>query len=299
MMTQRGVSLVELLVAMGLTSGLVLMDLERQQNTQVNTNRQMASESLVGVETDLRNWLRQEGTIEESFGNGVGAKRVLIHTGDPLPTVFDREADINGNLAITSIRIIEEGSTTPIEVLSQGSPQGSSVLFLGHGEGGNIRSLDGRGWAYIRTMWIQEFQAYDEPSANTDGDDGSTPETELRRGSANLKVLIWKFTNLLENPGYDCITNNNCEREVLTIPLDLRVVKTANSAEGQNNVDAVVDGTFGLSCRILAVAIKVEDLDDPCNANEFFDITDSENTADPSDPVSIGKHRGRCCRFVQ
>ena len=68
--------------------------------------------------------------------------------------------------------------------------------------GGTVRSLDGGGWAYIRTMWLQDFNPYHGWEEEVEG----SGDTRVRTGSANLKVLVWKYVNIFEKPGLNCVT---------------------------------------------------------------------------------------------
>lgn len=305
----RGVSLVELMIGLGLTSGLVLMDLQRQKNNQIVTRSQLATESVSGLRNSLRNWLRQGGTIENSFGWRVMAEdaplnKVRIIAGTP--TNFARESNdavIDTN-AITGIRL--QGG---VNILIQREVDG--VRLIGPVDGTGIRSLDNSGWVYIRTMWIQDFQQYSE--RNTIIDDGGRDRmARLRRGTANLKVLIWRFTNMMENPGLNCVANNNCEREVITLPLDLRTFVNGDAAFGSTpGRGEIFDGTFGLQCGPTN-SISTGDAFN-CEGNQFFDVTEElckvpiaagsnerrPCAEDGSEPMSIGERLGRCCRFVQ
>ena len=329
-----GISLVELMVGLGLTSGLVLMDLQRQKNAQIVGKSQAATEAISGLNTDIRSWLRQTSTIDASFGVDAGdnRKKIAHRTTNPLtppPTSSDREkAAPTDEFAVKGIAlkggnpVIEEGMVGGVPLMG---PRQDG------GEGG-IRSLDQAGWVYIKTMWVQDFSEYAIIDVDTDNDEADipppptpTPRTTLSRGTANLKVLIWKYNNLIDNPGYDCISNYNCEREVLTLPLDLRIVKVRNF-EGPliHNVDQIYDGTFGIQCHGLNDNDSINnsmknpvgiDTQTWCNPNEIFEVVkrftvedyyDLPNTPNAPDPWpstldanSIGYMNAHCCRFVQ
>ena len=301
----RGISLIELMIGLGLASGLVLMDLERQKNNQVTAQSQEATESIAGLKSDLRSWLRQEGAISASFGRD-GTPVTILTT--PPANPIDREIIVD-TTAITSISIPPPPGSPPgapsIPMIARQNID--SVPLMGPvASGGDIRSLDNAGWTYIKTMWIQDFQEYDSSEEDLLGD--GPPDTTLRRGSANLKVLLWKFTNLLDNPGLDCsINKQNCEREVITLPLDLRIVDS--TAEGLT-LNSVYDGTFGLQCRSIlnvvvnaAVGCTSPDVTRCCRSNEFFSQTRGVDDKMPDGSAgsdgSIDAFKGNCCRFVQ
>ena len=295
----QGLSLVELMIALGLTSGLVILDLERQKNSQVTAKRQLASESRGDVENLLRGWLRQQGTIARSFGNQVDGKKAMTNSDlqqvqvfAAPPDIFQRESAVNDGFAIVSLWVEEKDIsidpvtgvrtevTTPVEVLSQGTING--VRLMGPVEDGQVVSLDGArdgtGWVYIRTMWLEDFKEHD---TRTDG-----AGVDKRIGSANLRVLIWQFNDLTANPSLDCATNNNCERKVASIPLELNL-----------NGDSVDQGEFGLSCRPLADLIPI-DGSARCRGNEFFRVRAWEDQRGGAS-YSASHQRGDCCRFVQ
>ena len=325
----QGISLVELMIGLGLTSGLVLMDLERQKNNRVAVQSQEATEAVSGLKSNLRSWLRQgtqgsdlsaggvatTSAIANSFGMGA-TNRVNIYETTATTTgaiIRNREVDTavdssSDEFVITSINLDNAGTPTSMiaqQELPLGVPPGTGVKLMGPTtSGGNIRSLDDAGWTYIRSMWVQNFQEYENNTVDIDGD--SVTET-VRRGSANLNVLIWKYNNLIENPGLDCLTNKNCERELLTFPLDLRV-------EDDGTKKQIVDGTFGLQCRQAGEAggngrVRITGSHN-CASNEFFaqgePVDDREWAGAVGGPTVSGSDssidaflNSRCCRFVQ
>ena len=169
------------------------------------------------------------------------------------------------------------------------------INFIGKPDGpNNIQALDGHnGWAYIKAMWIDNFQQYN--TVNIAG----TPASE---GTANLNIRTWVFTNRLKNSSLDCTTNNNCIKQTHILPLELRVERDDNT---------IIDGIYGVTCRIAMPNPPVPGCTAPsrttpdeilegeapdCEDNEFFSITQAVK-----DSVSgiIKAHKGKCCRLLQ
>ena len=295
---QRGMNLIELMIALGLTSGLVVMDLERQRGAQVTAQRQLASESQGELESMLKDWLRRENVIANSFGRGATPVRVYAADGTP-PTIAAREADaaLDDAFAIGAIRLAVGAD----ELISQRSIGGVTLIGMGPAsdtsDSDNLEairrdSIDGNGLVFIRAMWIQDFQPYAEIDVDDGGDvgilSGSVGGTVSRQmGSANLKVLTWKFS---ESSQLNCLTGNNCERQVFTLPLELRL------QEGIGGDMEAHDGNFGIQCEALRT-INVETSPN-CDDGDFFRLRQWVDT-DASAVFSVGRHTGQCCRFVQ
>ena len=307
----RGINLLELMLALGLSSGLVLMDLEIRKNDLIARRRQKAEESIGGLESSLRSFFSSSDTIEDSFGVGSAAdKRATLATGGQ-NTIATREASVDRTdpdiFTITVISISEGTTTTPAIVQSTVG----GVDLMGEPSSGTIKSIDGRGNVYIRTMWMSDFQETDPDPISIVG---PTVTVELRQGNATLNVLLWFFPNLKENPGLNCIANNNCERRLLRIPLLVRVVNngTANTLIYDGSSLKMGGGSQRLECDSeITIALDISIANPPCPRPErqFFNATgpiiQAANCptgilgADGVTDTLVGCNTGRCCWLAE
>ena len=287
-----GMSLLEILIALGLTSGLILLDVKRREKNQISSHRQIAEESIAGLEVSLRSWLRRRNTIEKSFKD--------TEVVDPVTTISAREGSVAASdNAITKITL-DVGSTTGTPVLSQATVNGVTLVGppLQGSTTGEITSIDPAGLVYIRTMWVENFR----PSPDK-------PET----GISDLKVLLWKFSEQTDE--LDCATLNNCERQVLTIPITTEVT-TVPAAGGATATVTVQRGnsedTGRLNCRDTPMTAIDGPTGPGCRANEVFVLTNNlapgaagcnlSGNSDPAKPAkqtTVGCQMGQCCRLVQ
>ena len=80
-----GISMIEIMVALGLTSGLLMVDAERQRRNIVQAKQLQANEAVAEVLADLQTWLRVEGTIKESFAGKVVLTAGVPETQEAIP----------------------------------------------------------------------------------------------------------------------------------------------------------------------------------------------------------------------
>ncbi|MCY4644964.1 MAG: hypothetical protein OXB88_10130 [Bacteriovoracales bacterium] len=292
-----GISLLEIMIGIGLSSGLVIMDLQRQKNVEITSKRKVSQESVSGLRNTLRDWLRQDEAIKNSFGMD-SPTRIKIVGSDPTCATTNRDSTTNIADACAIRRIALPNGEV---VLRSGTPSGSNVTLIGPPVGppppqGNlIRSLDQSGWTYIRAMWIENFRRDEDSLRLQDQSTGST--LELERGSADMKIIIWKFTNRIDNAQLDC--SNNCIKETITLPLNLKRIKSIpqrGTLAPAIEAGHIQDGSFGLQCGERDIKEIHEQLcEDP---NEFWNTERTINTATGANS-SVGRLEGRCCRFVQ
>ncbi|MCY4644963.1 MAG: hypothetical protein OXB88_10125 [Bacteriovoracales bacterium] len=331
-----GLSILEMMLAMGLTSGFLLMDLKRQKNSQIATNRTLASETAGTQRSIIKKWLRHRETIEKSFGvtdptstdrtqraqlvgynNGVTCattnrdSNAVVGNPDPrnpivadpcaikrivlsLPGTTPGQNPDNKPCAPNSNNCRNTPSLLDTSVLISGTPSGSNVTLIGPPQGGSIRSLDENGQVYIRTMWVEDFEPYHSFSMEVVDTPNPPRNIEFERGSAEMKISVWKFTNLIDRPGLDCNANNNCTKEILSIPLDLRVVSNNNN-HSKLQIGDIYDGTLGLLCGEVQTKNVASDAGTGnayCEEGEVWrPITEIR--------AAVGEVTGRCCRFEQ
>ena len=258
-------------------------------------------------------WLRHPGTVDYSFGNlsttavsgQTPGAQASIYEIDPgtgqidTDKEFDRIANPDGptgaDYQISNLVHFVRGPPARISRLLDQGTAIDGVSLIGPpapNYPGGIRSLDGAGWVYIRRMWLENFQL----------DDPGTPElTEPNRtrdettGSADLQVVIWQFTNRIDKPSLDCVTESNCVRKLLTFPL--RLTLTAD-------LSGVVDtGSYGIQCDIIQRFIANPAPAPGCNIarGEFFRrIYYWDNLKDDDDDMTNGNivQKGQCCRYL-
>ena len=152
--------------------------------------------------------------------------------------------------------------------------------LIGIPDGTNIRGLDGKGgWVYIRSMWIEKFEYHEN---------GTRPgETDHWLGNADLKIVVWKFNNLIDSPGLDCSAQGNCTRHVYTAPLKIRV----DSVDG-----TIQEGWFGLDC---GPTFEMRGTFSSCPRNKFFKgikgILNQGTGGTTGVDAVIETYKGRCC----
>ena len=337
-----GISMIEVMVAMGLTSGLLLVDAERQRSNMVNAKQLQTTNAVTNVITNLQTWLGTEGVIKASFEGEIVSTAAL----DP-----ELQENTSAHIASATAAVdkaIEDAvaATTALEKAKQEAAAGSAtaaevteattkadaaavaetkakaalaaaavpknlkkvkvggtvrlkqekigeINFIGEPDGsGNIQALDGHnGWAYIKAMWIDNFQQY-----NTVNIDISGTTIAASEGTANLNVRTWIFTNRLKNSSLDCTTNNNCIKQTHILPLEIRV---------NSNNNAIIDGIYGVTCRTAMTnpsmpggtsSAKIPVGEAPnCEDNEFFSVTQTVKAT----RGNVEAHKGKCCRFLQ
>ena len=233
LLTTRGINLLEIMVGLSLTAGLLLIDLQRQENNMITTKKQMTKESIGSFKNTLQSWLQQNWTMESTLRIN---RATVIRAENP-------DAQPTNNNMIESL-VVNNPDGGPDEIvlrqgtLPEGTPggtPGTEIDLIGYRDDsrpGGIRSIDhGSGWAYIQSMWVENFAVSNQWESNTNGD--ATTTTTYQAGSANLKIRIWKYTNLIEKPGLNCELNNNCETQTLTMPIPLTLI----SASAEPGVD--------------------------------------------------------------
>ena len=321
-----GISMIEIMVALGLTSGLLMVDAERQRSNIVNAKQLQANEAVAEVLTNLQTWLRVEGTIKASFAGKIASI-----------TALSPATQENVSSGTSALEKVEVGG---VERLKQAGID--SINFIGRPDGSSIQALDGRnGWAYIKAMWIDNFNKYsemnvDETTTTTTAATTTTPATTTtttpatattaattttttttaatattaatttittttiivaEKGTANLNVRTWIFTNRLKDSSLNCTVNNNCLKQTHILPLEIRVKKSNKE---------IIDGAYGVSCRI-AETIELADRTSVlgeiptgkppnCEDNEFFNITLA--IKHPTF-LTVTGHKGQCCKLVQ
>ena len=267
----RGISMIEIMVALGLTSGLLMVDAERQRSNIVKTRQLQANEAIAEVLADLQTWLRVKGTIKASFQGKVA----LTTAGVP-----ETQETINN----ANDSVLKKVEVLGVEKLKQAKI--GNINFIGRPDGpDDVQALDGRnGWAYIKTMWIGNFNRHSEIT------EGSIT---TEKGTADLNVRTWVFTNRLQDSSLDCTANDNCIKQTHTLPLEIRVNSSDNT---------IVDGDYGVFCRSArdkaspsSKVILVGESPN-CGAKEFFNITKANKHATYNTVIS---HEGQCCQLVQ
>ena len=210
-----GISMIEIMVALGLTSGLLLVDAERQRSNIVQAKQLQANEAVAEMLADLQTWLRVKGTIKASFENKVA----LTNAPDPTTQETKNDDSVLKKVEVLGVEKLKQAKIDTIDFI--GRPDGPS----------NVQALDGRnGWAYIKAMWIDNFKEHSEITEGT---------VTTKKGTADLNVRTWVFTNRLKDSSLDCTTNSNCIKQTHTLPLEIRV----------NNAQQITDGAYGVFCR--------------------------------------------------
>ena len=317
-----GISLLELTIAMGLTGGLLLIDLQHQKNNTISLRQQVASNSIISLKESLRSLLKQHWTLEASL---------LENNATPLQTplvasaVLTREVGTIVNNTINNdsnmIRRIVVRNTNPTTstntiIFDQASIGGTELIgYRDDTYPNNIRSLDnGSGWVYIRSMWVESFIPTVSIEVDTDNN-SSTDSTVTSKGTVNLKMIIWKYTNLIDRPGLNCVANNNCERVTLTIPTTVNLVTDARGEGLPVNRPPPIDNDEikkhiysdnKIICREKAF-IKSNNGRFNCQDNEYYvwseeafvrpsEEPECQTKIGPNPPLGSGCWQGQCCR---
>ena len=301
--------MVEVMVAVGLTSVLLLTDMQRHDNNQQALQRHSSLESAENIPSTIRTWLRNPNVIEYSLG--LKSSQALSGTATySRKKVYTSAQDVASWLSSTTTAShsiqhlrIPNGSSPPngdtLKLRPGTTTTNTRLIGPPNGDNSDISSngMDGKGKVYIRAMWIENFSPYFSGYDNSlvtppPNPPPSNPSPNWKRGTANLKIVVWRLTSSPSaNAPATCA--DGCRQSVYDTPLDLRV--TLNNAIPSNN-NQIIDGSFGLRC---GEASYTSVIDPPnCAPNEFFDITESQN-AKTDGTVSIGSHLGRCCRFIQ
>ena len=296
----------KVMVAFIVVSIVVLMDLQRQKQNLIASRNRQAKQAVIEFAASLQSWLGTPNTISFSFGEesatgltGVPNRVQVILYQDTNPTDLDSIQNDTADVAVRSsgspttppddysIRhLVLTDGTSGIIVLQRGSVEG--VALMGPPPlvaGADIRSLDSAGWVYIRDMWIDNYQGF------TRNLDGTLPSGDSRWGRATLRVLIWRFTNLIDRT-LDCTTQNNCLHKVISIPLDIRVSQDLVTRQIR-----IEQGSYGLDCGNIVEA-KVND------ASSFPDCSDTGSSfqkfveEDTDSDGHADTFWGRCCRPV-
>ena len=214
------------MVALGLTSGLLLVDAERQRSNMVNAKQLQTTNAVAKVIANLQTWLGTEGVIKASFEGEIVSTTALdpdiVESAnaniDPAAAAVVRaeEAEVaatttlekeNAALAVTAAKAAlaatEAAAQRSLRKVVVGGAGGvadgvvrlkqekiGEINFIGKPDGpGKIQALDGHnGWAYIKAMWIDNFQ----PSNTVQIDIGGTT-IAASEGAANLNVRTWVF----------------------------------------------------------------------------------------------------------
>lgn len=296
-----GISLMEIMVAIGLTSGLLLVDMQRQENNQIANQRQTLLEDASQVPVMIRTWLRNSNAITYSFGeeatkgqnnlfNPSGkenmAQKRAFTTTPALSTRLTNEATARTDeYAIRYLGLPNEALNGGQLKLRPGTIGGVDTgLLIGPpnaaNNGINTNGLGGSGRIYIRAMWIEGLSIYFTDSSL------SPPES---RGTANMKIVVWRLaTRPTGTVSRTC--GQGCDQSVYSIPLDLTVISADNK---------IIEGSFGLRCG----ATKDVGIGGTyCSKGQFFDILDEKTSGSPTDPTnpdlqSITGYMGRCCSF--
>ena len=222
---------------------------------------------------------------------------VSITPGTPDPFVITNLVQVNNGDGVLTVADDPDPRSGPNRVLlRQGTVEGMS--FIGEPIGTNsVSSLDDAGWVYIRSIWVDNWEPYNtaipldvksREVLNIVRDGGNQV-----RGKANLAVLVWVFNNLLDNPGLNCRTQNNCTRYVMRLPIDIWVDSTNGN---------IVDGTYGLDCEETIRQIAVSSIARPptcVNGDEIFKKIGGINVGPSSDDASIQHYIGHCCGPVR
>ena len=307
LLNSQGVALLKVLFGLVILLGLVLMDLQQKQKNAVSIKRKLAIGSVKELKKSLQNWLGTPGTIKHSFGHGSTGfsplKQVVVYQAPTIdPSSEKKKANITGPnsreivsnpttdlYAITGLRLVDNplspGNLTVLLRQADLGTAGNPILLIGPPEGSTgIRSLDKAGWAYIKAMWVENFSRYDPTNLLDNGRD---------EGNADLRVLVWIFTNRDKDPGLNCIGQNNCIREVITLPLDIEI-----DSNGK-----ITEGSYGLKCDGI---IELEDdaVNDntnfTCGLGRVFNIIRREvGDPDGDGTKQITKIIGRCCAIVE
>ena len=282
-----GVSLVEIMVAMGLTSVLLLTDMQRHDNNQKATLKRSLLESASDIPTKVRAWLRNPNVISYSFGskgNVALAGGATFHGKRPIPLL---------QASPVGYRQVPEPMSTPYNILgfltrnSLEAPSSSDLedqtnnMLIGppNSDNSDISSsgMDGTGRVYIRAMWVESFNSYftgydvnQAPTPTATATPGTPPPDNWKRGTASLKAVVWRFTSRPTSPSLTC--GDGCTQSTFDIPLDIRV----------GNDNKIIDGSFGLKC---GEKFDVNVITDACSSpNEFFDMLEAKDHRQTKDP---------------
>ena len=285
----RGFILMKVMVGIVVITIIVLMDLQRQKQNLIASRNRQSKQAIVDFAASLQNWLGHPDTFSYSFGanssitaGGLPSNRRKVALYQSAGTVAslaniaereqaniaDRATNNNDKYSINHLVLFDGSSGSTLLRLGTATPGG--VPMIGPPDGtSRIKSLDSAGWVYIRSMWIDEFDWYD--AAN------------LGVGNAELKILIWRFTNLLDRPGQNCLANNNCLTKVISVPIDIEV-----SSDG---TDILIErGTYGLKCGDVS---DVQPNTNTCLPGQLFQKL--QGIDDPSPGIQVNIYRGRCC----
>lgn len=316
----RGISLLELLIGMALMAGFLLVGLQRQENNLISRRKQMSRESAENFKNMMQSWLQQSWTMETTLTNTTAVPLAAAPT-NPLDREGAVTADDNDPIIMgANANMLERFSLrnpadpgNPTIILNQGvfNPGTTNqVRLIGYRDPGppeSIRSIDEFGQVYIRSMWVQDFVASGELTKDTGGDADNTTTSDLSKGSANLKIIIWKYTGETDTSELNCLRYFNCEREVITFPVSLTLVTASREGLTPNTPppDPLEAGEPLITCDPETVIISGQD--HACETNEFFTIMRAlyYHSSNPSchnlfggvhPPVSTNACTvGRCC----
>lgn len=320
----KGVTLLELLIAMVIMAGLLLVDIQIQKNNSIALKKQQTDSSIVNLKDSLISLLRQHWTLETSMIASNNA--ALLATAPSIANILNREA----------VSIVDPGLLTPDpnmistiatrNVSDPSNPRiflhqetitenGTDIHLIGYNDPNypnNLKSIDnGAGWVYIRSMWIQDFVPIEMfPAINTNSD--SANSTDFARGAVSLKIIIWKYTNLIDRPRLNCLAENNCERVILTIPATVTLVTATTEPgvtrrtafENPSTINPTDDGS-GTTCSSRTLTITNTERFG-CRENEYYMLEEFVQAGDTSTKEStlscLGATRGcwvgRCCQYL-
>ena len=317
LLSQRGVALLKSLFGILILSGMVLVDLKRQNNNMAQIHRKQASESIKKFREELKSWLTRPNTIYYSFGMAPINPRYVttIYMADDGTANINRikapilgasgrenESTLNDSYSINNIFQVDSPfpnvSLTPLlsRQMIESTP-GKNVSFIAKPGGQGLNSQNS---VYIRAMWIENFQSYNPIRKKTFEKINVRFLDDISKGVADFKVLIWMFTNRKRDPNLDCAVQNNCIRKLLTLPIDIALINkggalfhTPNLPPDSNYVSdkgKILEGFFGLKCEV--VSDPTYGLDpNPCRGkNKIFNITKRTIASDEIDEL-----KGRCC----
>ena len=147
--------------------------------------------------------------------------------------------------------------------------------------------MDGTGRVYIRAMWVENFSSYFsgydlklDPNVTTTTNPDPLPPDNWKRGTANLKAVVWRLTSR-PTSSLSLTCGNGCAQSTFDISLDIKV--------DSNN--KIIDGSFGLKCGGV-FNVAAEATGDSCPApHEFFDILEAVDN-DTTSKFSIESYKG-------
>ena len=297
LLNPRGVAILKIMLAMVLASGLIVIDMERRQKNIINSRRLASIQTITQIEENLKLWLSLPDTVSYSFGEdsnaiGVGngnpgGRQIKVFESttttaqipDPSPTIPPTDEDLLIQKIVVPSVASSAGDRTFHTYLAQTTivqtprpnfnligypPLQSALTGATLPLTSMVEGLDGKGWSYIRAMWIDNFSAINGP-------------TNPSIGSGELKVLVWTFNNIIDadlannSSVLNCQLNNNCSQQILSIRLQLNI---------ETNSRLVMSGAYGLDCTRDDNGVSTP----PILRIEISEVADACSPSSPPDP---------------